>query len=119
MRLTGNPAERAGRAAKTVRRLRRDRERVAGLAGAALLAIPLLFAAVWTRTEVQRELRRRDDLYALRDSLEYSVLRLSGQKSRLTGWEEVERRLERTGLRPPTRSDVVWVKVDPSGRRGG
>ena len=29
----GNPAERAGRAAKTVRRRKRDRERVVGLAG--------------------------------------------------------------------------------------
>lgn len=114
-----NPAERAGQAAKTARRLRRDRERVVGLAGAILLAVPLLFAAVWTRNEVSRELRLRDALYAERDSLETEVVLLSWKESRLTGWEEVERRLGKTGLRPPTPPEVVWVKVTPSGRKGG
>jgi hypothetical protein len=115
----GNPAERAGQAAKTARRLRRERERVVGLAGAILLAIPLLFAAVWTRNEVSGELRARDALYAERDSLETRVLLLSWKESRLTGWEELQRRLGKTGLRPPTRTEVMWVNVDPSKRKGG
>jgi hypothetical protein len=110
--IPGNPAERAGQAAKTARRQRRDRERVLGLTGAALLAIPLLFAAVWIREEVQRELRVRDDLTARRDSLETSVLRLESRKSRLSGWNHLEDRLARTGLRPASRPEVLWVKVD-------
>ncbi|HMB69739.1 MAG TPA: hypothetical protein VKU85_10525 [bacterium] len=117
--VNGNPAERAGRAAKTARRLRRDRERVVGLAGAVVLAIPLLFAAVWTRNEVSRELRDRDALYAERDSLETQVMLLSWKESRLTGWEALQDRLGRTGLRPPKRDEVQWVNVDPSRRKGG
>lgn len=115
----GNPAERAGQAAKTARRLRRDRERVVGLAGAILLAIPLLFAAVFTRNEVSRELRARDALYARRDSLETRVMLLSWKESRLTGWEAVQDRLAATGLRPPKRDEVRWVNVAASQRKGG
>jgi hypothetical protein len=89
---------------------------VVGLAGAVLLAIPLLFAAVWTRNEVSRELRARDALYAQRDSLETRVMLLSWKESRLTGWEELQERLEGTGLRPPKRDEVRWVNVDPNGR---
>jgi hypothetical protein len=84
---------------------------VVGLAGAIVLAIPLLFAAVWTRNEVSEGLRARDALYAERDSLETRVMLLSWKEQRLSGWEELQRRLGPTGLRPPTRSEVVWVDV--------
>lgn len=119
MTRTGNPAERAGQAAKTARRLRRERERVAGWASAALLAIPLLFAAVWTRTEVARELRVRDELYARRDSLECTLLRLDWKKSRLSGWEQVEARLAGNGLRAPRPDEVIWVPVEDRHGKGG
>jgi hypothetical protein len=85
---------------------------VLGLTGAALLAIPLLFAAVWIREAVSHELKVRDGLTARRDSLEHSVMRLTAQKSRLTGWNHLEDRLARTGLRPASRPEVLWVKVD-------
>jgi len=90
-----------------------------GWTGAALLAIPLLFAAVWTRTEVARELRVRDELYARRDSLECSLLQLDWKRSRLSGWEQMEARLARTGLRAPHRDEVIWVSVRDTDGKGG
>jgi hypothetical protein len=96
-----------------------ERGRAVGLASAVLLAVPLLFAAVWTREEVSRELRTRDELYARRDSLEHSVLRLSSSRSRMLQWDQIEARLGRTGLRPPRREDVLWVRVDGGVLGGG
>ena len=114
----GNPAERAGRAAKTVRRRKRDRERVVGLAGAVLLAIPLLFAAVWTRTEVSSEPRRSDSLVAHYDSLHYELRTMTWKRSRLVEYATLEERLEATGLRTPRLSEVVWVDLNVREREG-
>ena len=106
-----NRAERAGQAAKAARRRRRERERVVGWTAAALLGLPLLFAAVWCRMEVCEELRRRDDLLARQDESLHATLKLTGQKSRLSIWENLEPRARALGLREPHSSEVVWVPI--------
>ena len=91
-----------------------------GWTAAALLGLPLLFVAVWTRMEVTRELRTQDDLVAEAESLERSVLEMSWKRERLVSWENVEERAEDLGLRPPGPQQVVWVRVENrSSRRGG
>jgi hypothetical protein len=109
-----NRAERAGRAAKTALRRRRERRRVVGWTAAALLGIPLLFAAVWCRLEVSRALAQRDDLLAQRESLVQAHLRLDGEKTRLATWESLGPRAMALGLRTPHAADVLWV---PRGKR--
>jgi hypothetical protein len=110
-------AERAGRAAKTGLRRRRERERVVWWATAVLLAIPLLFAAVWFRVQVGDELRLRDDLVAERERLERAVGELAGERTRLSTWASIGGRARGIGLRPPRTSEVLWVRV--GNERGG
>lgn len=112
MSTDGNRAERAGRAAKTALRRRRERKRVVGWAAATLLGIPLLFAAVWCRLEVSRALGRRDELLAQKELLEHSVVRLEGEKTRLATWESLSGRAAQLGLRAPRSSEVVWIDRD-------
>jgi hypothetical protein len=112
-----NRAERAGRAAKTALRRRRERKRVVGWAAATLLGIPLLFAAVWCRLEVSRALSQRDELLARKELLEHSVLRLSGEKTRLVTWASLSVRAGQLGLRAPRSSEVLWIDRDGKGRR--
>jgi hypothetical protein len=112
-------AERAGRAAKTAHGLRRERGRVVGWAVAVLLGLPLLFAAVWLRDAVSRELRERDELYAERERLDHSLLELSGERTRLSTWASIGKRSEKIGLRPPGASEVVWIPVERKERKGG
>ncbi|GJM44604.1 MAG: hypothetical protein DHS20C21_14460 [Gemmatimonadota bacterium] len=107
----GSRAERAGRAAKTAQRRRRDREKVVGLATAALLGIPLLFAAVWCRMEVSSELRDRDDLLARQHTLQRSILELDGERTRLMTWSHLGEQAKKLGLREPTATDVMWVQI--------
>lgn len=90
-----------------------------GWAAGLMLAIPLLFAAVWIRTEVSVELRLRDDLYARRDSLERSILDLTWRKQRLSRWPAVADRVAATGLRPSTIPEVMWVEVSGPWSEGG
>ncbi len=105
-------AERAGRAAKTAQRRRRERERVVGLATTALLGIPLLFAAVWCRMEIQERLRERDDLLAQRQTLERSLMKLEGERTRLLTWAHLGKRAKELGLREPTPKEVMWIPVE-------
>jgi hypothetical protein len=118
-RATGDRAERAGRAAKTASLRRRKRERMVGWTAGALVAVPLLFGAVWARIAVSEELKRRDDLRAERLKLERSSLELEGRLAKLSTWESVAPRARRIGLRPPQAREVVWVSVpDRKGRKG-
>ncbi len=115
----GNAAERAGRAAKTASRRRKKRERVVGVTAAALVLVPLLFAAVWVRMEISGSLRHRDDLLAERRKLDRSLLDLAGRKARLSTWESVAPRARGIGLRAPEADEVVWVSVpDRKGKTG-
>ncbi|MEZ5066664.1 MAG: hypothetical protein R3B81_18215 [bacterium] len=109
-----NRAERAGEAAKVARRHRRERKRVLGWTAAALLGFPLLFAAVWCRMEVCEELRRQDELLARRDALQHARWKLTGEKSRLSTWEELEPRAKALGLREPKSQQVVWIARNES-----
>jgi hypothetical protein len=104
-------AERAGTAAKTAARLRRERGRVAGWAAAVLCGIPLLFAAVWVRHEIGEALRARDELLAERERIDHSLLTLEGERTKLSTWGVIGERATRLGLRPPRASEVVWVRV--------
>lgn len=104
-----NGAERAGRAAKTALRRRLERKRVVGWAAAALLGIPLLFAAVWCRLAVSQELVQRDDLIARAETLERTNVRLTGEKTRLATWASLQPRARDLGLRSPGPSEVEWV----------
>lgn len=108
---TADRAERAGRAAKTAQRRRRDRERAVDVATATLLGIPLLFAAVWCRMEVSKELHTRDGLLARSVELERSVIVLDGERTRLMTWSHLGEKAGSLGLREPAASDVVWVPV--------
>ena len=108
-------AERAGRAAKAAQRRRRERERVVGWSAAALLGLPLLFAAVWLRMQVCEELRHRDELLAQRDLLQHQSLKLAGEKSRLSTWETIESEALQAGLRSPASEEVVWVALAGGG----
>ena len=118
MRLTNqHRAERAGRAAKTALRRRRERGRVAWWTAAVLFGIPLLFVAVWFRMEVSNQLRIRDDLLAKRESLERAVTELDGERTRLCTWASIGARARDIGLRPPQTSEVLWVRVGHE--RGG
>jgi hypothetical protein len=107
-----NRAEKAGRVAKASLKRRKDRERTVGWVAAAFLGLPLLFAAVWCRMEVTEELRRRDDLLARRDAVTHARLKLTGEKSRLSTWEHLERRATALGLHEPSSSQVVWVAIE-------
>jgi pimeloyl-ACP methyl ester carboxylesterase len=113
-----NRAERAGTAAKTARRQRRDRERVAGWIAAVLVGLPLLFAAAWLRTGVSLALRQQDDLLAARDVLHQRVLALSCERDRLTSRPYVEARAKQLGLGPPKLAQVRWIPVRRSGHGG-
>ncbi len=104
-----NGAERAGRAAKTALRRRRDRRRVVGWSAAALVGIPLLFAAVWCRLAVSQSLVQRDDLIARAESLEQIHVRLTGEKSRLATWAALQPRARELGLRAPRPAEVEWI----------
>ena len=104
-------AERAGRAAKTKLRRRRERGRVVWWTTAVLLGIPLLFVAVWLRMKVSNELRFRDDLIAERNRLERAVTELAGERTRLSTWASIGSRARLIGLRPPKTSEVLWVPV--------
>ena len=104
-----NRAERAGRAAKTALRRRRERRRLVGWSATAVLGIPLLFAAVWCRLEVSRLLAHRDDLLAQREALAQAEVRLAGEKTRLATWESLGPRARALGLRVPRSTEVVWV----------
>jgi hypothetical protein len=108
---TTDRAERAGRAAKTSQRRRRERERVVGLATTALLGVPLLFAAVWCRMEVSQELRRRDDRLAKQCTLERSLVELQGERTRLMTWPYLGMQAKGIGLREPSAAEVMWVPV--------
>lgn len=118
MTQVANRAERAGTAAKTARRQRRERERVAGWIAAVLLGLPLLFAAAWLRTGVSLELRQQDDLLAERESLEQRLLALSCERDQLTSRPNVERRARQLGLAPPKLAQVQWISVDRRGTKG-
>jgi hypothetical protein len=87
-----------------------------GWTAAALLGIPLLFAAVWCRLELSRVLARRDDLLARREALAQAEVRLAGEKTRLATWESLGPRAAALGLRIPRSSEVLWVPVRGSGR---
>jgi hypothetical protein len=100
-------------------RRRRERGRVVGIAASALVAVPLLFAAVWVRVEVTEGLKAADDLRAERTRLEREVLELGGRLARLATWDRVEPRARRLGLRPPEVDEVMWVSVPATGRREG
>lgn len=107
----GSAAERAGRAAKTAWRRRKKRGRVVGWSVGALVAVPLLFAAVWVRIEMSDRLEARDELLAERDRLERTVLDLTGRRARLSTWSSIFPKAERLGLRAPRVDDVVWIPV--------
>jgi hypothetical protein len=85
---------------------------VVGLATTALLGIPLLFAAVWCHMEVQEQLRERDDRVAQRESLERSLMKLEGDRTRLLTWAHLGKRAKELGLREPTPSEVIWIPVE-------
>jgi hypothetical protein len=114
-----NRAERAGTAAKTARRQRRERERVAGWIAAVLFGLPLLFAAAWLRTGVSLELRHQDDLLAEHDALDQRLLALSCDRDRLTSRPSVEARARQLGLAPPKLAQVRWIPVRRQGHRRG
>jgi hypothetical protein len=84
-----------------------------GWTAVALLGIPLLFVAVWCRLETSRALAHRDDLLAQREELQHSLLRLSGEKTRLATWESLAPRASALGLRAPRPSEVQWLAVRP------
>ncbi len=107
----GNAAERAGRAAKTAWRRRKKRGRVVGWTVGALVAVPLLFAAVWVRIEMSDRLKARDELLAEQDRLERMVLDLTGRRVRLSTWNSISPKAERLGLRAPCVDEVVWIRV--------
>lgn len=108
---TTDRAERAGQAAKTAQRRRRERERAVGWATSVLLGVPLLFAAVWCHMEVSQELRARDDLRARRHTLSRALVELEGHRTRLMTWPVLGKAAEAYGLREPRAADVVWVPV--------
>jgi len=105
-------AERAGQAAKTAQRRRREREKAVGMATAVLFGVPLLFAAVWCHMEVSQELRARDDLRARRHTLSRALVELDGRRTTLMTWPYLGRAAEAFGLREPRAADVVWVPVE-------
>jgi len=80
-----------------------------GWTAAALLGIPLLFAAAWCRLEMERVLARRDDLLARHESLAHARLKLDGEKTRLATWESLGPRAAALGLRTPRPAEVRWV----------
>jgi hypothetical protein len=112
-----NRAEKAGRAAKTALRRRRERKRIVGWTAGMLLGIPLLFGAVWSRLEVSRALSQRDELLARRETLTQSVVRLTGEKTRLATWESLSVRAAKLGLRAPRSSEVLWIDRGKGRRR--
>ena len=80
-----------------------------GWSAAALLGIPLLFAAVWCRLAVSQALVQRDDLIARAEILEQTRVRLTGEKSRLATWASLQPRARELGLRAPTPVEVEWI----------
>ena len=87
-----------------------------GWSAAALLGIPLLFAAVWCRLEVSKALAQRDGLLAQRDQLLQSQMRLTAEKTRLATWASLGPRASELGLRPPRPEQVRWVARRERGR---
>ena len=90
-----------------------------GWAATLFLGIPLLFAAVWARSEVLTELGIRDELLAERERLEHSLLELRGERTRLSTWGSIGSRAREMGLRPPFADEVVWVQVREIDSSGG
>ncbi|MAF27306.1 MAG: hypothetical protein CME07_05515 [Gemmatimonadetes bacterium] len=82
-----------------------------------VVGVPLLFSCVWERLRLSEALRERDGLVSRRESMERTLLRLEGARSRLSTWERIaplaDRRL---GLSAPAWGDVVWISV--SGEAG-
>ena len=80
-----------------------------GWSAAALLGIPLLFAAVWCRLTVSQALAQRDDLIARAEILHQAQVRLTGEETRQTTWSSLQPRAASLGLRAPRPAEVEWI----------
>ena len=86
-----------------------------GWSAAAILGIPLLFAAVWCRLTVSQALAHRDDLIARAEVLKQTQVRLEGEQTRQATWSSLSPKAASLGLRAPRPAEVEWISR--SGKR--